>query len=431
MNIQSNEARCTSCHAGYGWKDTATFDFSDPHKIDCLVCHEQTGTYKKFPAGAGYPADKETFFPGDGETYYPPDWKAVAQSVGRPTRANCGTCHFYGGGGDGVKHGDLDSSMFKPAKALDVHMGVDGQNFDCVRCHTTAAHDIAGRIYSNPAATERKSLLEDDQIPRIMCESCHSAAPHKANAKANDHTDKVACQSCHIPEFARALPTKMSWDWSTAGRLKDGKPVKVKGPLGKESYNGQKGDFVWAMNVAPEYFWFNGVIESVRATDRIDDSGVVKLAWPEGSPDDPNSRIMPFKVHRGKTPYDTVNKNMVVPKLFGKDPAAYWTGYDWGQAIAAGMAKVGLPYSGEYGFVQTEWVYPTTHMVAPKDKTLACGQCHSRQGRLAKLGGFYMPGRDYASVVDFAGWGGAALSLIGVSIHGLMRLFSRNGRKED
>ena len=430
MNIQSNEARCTSCHAGYGWKDK-NFDFTNPTKIDCLVCHEQTGTYKKFPAGAGNPVAKETVFKGNGKTYYPPDWNKVAQSVGRPSRSNCGTCHFFGGGGDGVKHGDLDSSLFKPNKTLDVHMGVDGQNFDCVRCHTTTVHDIAGRIYSNPAATERKSLLEDDQTSRIMCESCHSATPHKTNAKANDHTDKVACQACHIPEFARAKPTKMSWDWSTAGKKKDGKPFTVDGPYGKHSYDTKKGDFVWEMNVQPEYYWFSGVIESVKSSDRIDDTKVVKLSWPEGSPDDPRSRIMPFKVHRGKTPYDKGNKTMVVPHLFGKDKAAYWKGYDWGKAIAAGMEYAGLEYSGEYGFVDTEWVYPTTHMVAPKDNRVGCGECHSRNGRLANIEGVYMPGRDYNAALNWVGWAGTLAALIGVAIHGLIRVFAGQKRKED
>jgi hypothetical protein len=99
--------RCTSCHIGYGWKDKS-FDFTDPSKVDCLVCHEHTGTYKKFPAGAGNPVKEPILFPGDGVQYLPPEWNKVAQSVGRPTRENCGACHFYGGGGDRVKHGDLD-----------------------------------------------------------------------------------------------------------------------------------------------------------------------------------------------------------------------------------------------------------------------------------------------------------------------------------
>ncbi len=41
INASSNEARCTSCHAGYGWKDK-DFDFTDQTKVDCLVCHETT-----------------------------------------------------------------------------------------------------------------------------------------------------------------------------------------------------------------------------------------------------------------------------------------------------------------------------------------------------------------------------------------------------
>src|SRR6056297_1283488 len=52
--VSSNWARCTSCHAGYGWKD-ASFDFDDPNAVDCLVCHDRSGTYRKDPAGAGAP----------------------------------------------------------------------------------------------------------------------------------------------------------------------------------------------------------------------------------------------------------------------------------------------------------------------------------------------------------------------------------------
>ena len=46
--IISNWGRCTQCHAGYGWKDP-TYNFSNLNNIDCLVCHEQTGKYKKHP----------------------------------------------------------------------------------------------------------------------------------------------------------------------------------------------------------------------------------------------------------------------------------------------------------------------------------------------------------------------------------------------
>ena len=36
-----------------------------------------------------------------------------------PTRLNCGGCHFNGGG-NAVKHGDLDSSLFYPTERIDV-----------------------------------------------------------------------------------------------------------------------------------------------------------------------------------------------------------------------------------------------------------------------------------------------------------------------
>jgi len=430
ISILSNEARCTSCHAGYGWKDQ-DFDFTDPAKVDCLVCHDKTGTYKKFPTKAGYPVSEPTPFGPKKTVFLPPDYAVIAQNIGRPDRNNCGSCHFYGGGGDGVKHGDLDSSLAAPSKKLDVHMGVDGQNFTCARCHTTTVHDIAGRIYSNPAAKERKSLLENDLAPKITCESCHSATPHKAGHKANDHTDKVACQSCHIPEFAREKPTKMYWDWSTAGKKKDGKPFTEDGPYGKDAYDSKKGNFRWEMSVIPEYHWFNGSMTTVRATDKVDDSAEVRLSWPVGSMADPASRIMPFKVHRGMTPIDTKNKTMVIPHLFGKDDAAFWKSYDWGRAIESGMATAGLEYSGEFGFTATAWAYQTTHMVAPKDNVVDCGQCHAKQGRLANLAGFYMPGRDGAPGIDWVGWATVLASLVGVFIHGIMRGLSkgRNGKE--
>ncbi len=441
--MPSNEARCTSCHTGYGWKD-ADFDFDDPSKIDCLVCHDKTKTYKKFPTMAGYTApwiddpenpgqQKGKVFKGNGKTYLQPNWAVVAQSVGRPDRNNCGTCHFNGGGGDGVKHGDLDSSLAKPKKALDVHMGSlesGGLDFTCVRCHTTKAHDVAGRIYSNPAITERKSLVDDDRQPKIMCESCHTSTPHEVNEKANDHTDKVACQSCHIPQFAREKPTKMWWDWSLAGD-KARKPQEIEG-TGKKDYNFKKGEFVWAKNVTPEYYWYNGAMSHMTAKDVIDPTQIVNLQWPMGDINDSNSRIMPFKVHRGMTPFDTVYKTMAIPHLFPKnkeDKTAYWKAFDWKKALDAGMESVNLPYSGEYGFVETAYAYPTTHMVAAKEDVVACSECHSKQGRLANVPGVYMPGRDSIAALNYIGWGGVALALIGVLIHGLLRMVSATRRE--
>ncbi|GAB6095981.1 tetrathionate reductase family octaheme c-type cytochrome [Desulfatiferula olefinivorans] len=434
ISIHSNEPRCTSCHAGYGWADK-TFDFTDQSRVDCLVCHEQTGTYKKYPTKAGYPVDRPTVFPENKVLFQPPDYAAVARSVSLPGRNNCGVCHFYGGGGDGVKHGDLDSSLFKPSKSLDVHMGIDGQDFSCTRCHTTTLHNIAGRVYNTPAAQDRQSLVDNDLISKITCESCHTATPHKKNKKANDHTDKVACQSCHIPSYARVNPTKMWWDWSRGGDLKDGKPYEEKGLEGKVVYTSKKGEMRWDRNVEPEYFWFNGSIRTLTVKDTVDPTDIVKVNEPLGRADDKHSRIFPFKVHRGRQPYDKVNKNLVIPHLFPAGPddkAAYWKGFDWASSIKTGMAAAGQPYSGEYGFVETSYVYPITHMVAPAEDAVSCTECHRREGsRMMSLSGFYMPGRDHETIIDRLGWGILSLSLAGVLLHALGRVVSRLIAKEE
>jgi octaheme c-type cytochrome (tetrathionate reductase family) len=429
VSILSNEPRCTSCHVGYGWKDK-TFDFAAQEKIDCLVCHEQTGTYEKFPTAAGNPVSEPTLFPLENKTYNPPEWNKVAQSVGRPTRKNCGVCHFFGGGGEGVKHGDLDSSMYKPNKALDVHMAIEGENFNCTRCHSTVKHDISGRFYNVPATQDKRTLLESDIISRITCVSCHTEKPHKPGVKANDHTDKVACQTCHIPEFARVNSTKMMWDWSKAGELKEGKPIK-KMQDGRPVYDGMKGEFRWEKNVKPEYFWYNGIVKNVLLTDKIDPAQVTKLNYPVGDRNDPNARIYPFKVHRGKQPYDRVHKTMVAPKLFGpKGTGSYWSDYDWKTAITKGMEYAGLPFSGEFDFAPTEYVFQTTHMVAPKEKAVSCAECHSSNGRLAKVTGFYMPGRDSNRALNVIGWLAVIVALIAVLGHGAGRMVSRKRREK-
>lgn len=411
---------CLACHPGWGT--------STKSGINCLVCHSQ----KEMDFDEAMEDIQSFLEEGDDDSLeiakeIQSELKEAAQSIGRPGRKNCGSCHFYGGGGDGVKHGDLDSSLAEPNKTLDVHMGVDSQNFDCVRCHTTSLHNIAGRVYTSPAATTRTSLVEDDMTSKITCESCHTHTPHKAGSKANDHTDKVACQSCHIPEFARVNPTKMSWDWSQAGKTKDGKKYKTKGAFGKYDYMSIKGQMKWAKDVKPQYFWFNGVIKSVTAKDRIDPDRPVQVSRPEGSRLDANARIYPFKVHQGKQPYDKVHNTMLVPLLSGKD--GYWSTLDWNRALSKGQESVDIPFSGQFDFVDTTYVFPITHMVAPKENVVACTECHTSKGsRLANLGGFYMPGRDRAKWLDILGWTTIIGALAGVLLHGVGRFFA-NGRK--
>lgn len=348
--IPSNWPRCTSCHIGYGWKDE-TFDFNDPENIDCLVCHDQTGTYKKTPTGAGMPAEGV-------------DLVAVAQSVGSPTRQNCGAaCHFEGGGGNGVKHGDLDESLLNPSRELDVHMSAEGNDFSCTDCHAADNHMIAGASHGSMA----------EGANRILCIDCHDPKPHEKE-RLNDHTATVSCEACHIPTFAREMPTKTWWDWSTAGR-DDMKETTDQ--YGKHTYAKKKGTFKWEKNVVPTYVWYDGKADYYQIGDQINPEKVVKLNDPQGSLSDADAKIYPFKVMKGKQPYDTGNNMIIVPKLFGKD--GFWKTWDWNQANKLGMESVDLTYSGSYDFVETELYVPIHHMVAPVEDALNCSSCHHKK----------------------------------------------------
>ena len=414
---------CLSCHPAWNKKGVQG-------EVNCLQCHNSSGF--NFNEALG---DIEAFSKdGDPDTKemmkdLQNEVKEAVTQVTFPTRKNCGDCHFTGGGGDGVKHGDLDTSLTKPNRLLDVHMGTDGKDFSCTRCHTTVDHNIAGRIYTNPAVATRKSLLEDDLAPKITCVSCHSSEPHKNDSKMNDHTDVVSCQACHIPEFARVNPTKMWWDWSKAGKMKDGKPYVEKGPFGKPVYKSIKGEFKWEKNVVPEYFWSNGSQTSTTADDVIDPAQIVKVSHPVGDRTDPEARIFPFKIHRGKQPYDKVHKKLLAPLLSGEN--GYWETFDMNAAIEHGNKAIGIPYSGEFDYVETTYAFPITHMVAPKENALNCNQCHIRENsRLANITGLYMPGRDKSNLFDTIGWLSVFGALAGVLLHGMGRFFTRNGKEE-
>ena len=415
---RSNFAACAACHVGYGWKDN-NFDFASEENVDCLVCHDTTGLYNKPPGKAGHPADFVNL-------------KKVAQGVSKTSRDTCGACHFFGGGGDGVKHGDMDSSLTMPDRELDVHMDALGADFTCATCHATESHEVPGSRYMPTARDEEGVLMRGKEEGRnpATCRSCHGNAPHVATKpKLNDHTQKLACQTCHIPAMARGgVATKMSWDWSTSGQLDEkGKPIVRKDKKGHVVYHGKKGDFTYGDNIPPEYIWFNGRVEYTLLDTKIEkEEGVTPINHYLGGPDDGESRIWPVKVFRGMQPYDPVNKTLVIPHTAGKDTTAYWENFDWKKAIEVGMESAGAPFSGKVDFIKTQMMWPITHMVAPAENALACVDCHSKDSRLQGIEGIYMPGHDSNKLLDMAGWTLALLALIGVILHGALRIVTRN-----
>jgi octaheme c-type cytochrome (tetrathionate reductase family) len=343
IGIQSNWPACTSCHAGYGWMDES-FDFSDASNVDCLVCHDWSGTYQKGKGG----------LPAEGV-----DLTAVAKSVGWPKRENCGSCHFRGGGGDAVKHGDLDSSMTHPRESVDVHMGKYG--LICIDCHQTKDHQIQGRSIS----------VSVDTTNQLQCTDCHAEAAH-LDERLNAHTQAVACETCHIPVAAIREATKTHWDWSAAGRDDEEEDP--------HEYLKIKGRFEYARELMPEYYWYNGGVDRYLLGDTIDPSLPTKLNPPRGDITDPEAKVFPFKVHRGSQIYDEEYLYFIQPKTAGQ--GGYWTDFDWDQAARLGSEVTGLPYSGTYDFAPTEMFWSLTHMVTPKENALQCMDCHGDEGRL-------------------------------------------------
>ncbi len=95
------------------------------------------------------------------------------------------------------------------------------------------------------------------------------------------------------------------------------------------------------------------------------------------------------------------------------------------------MKESGVEFSGEVGFVETEYYWPITHMVAPAENSLSCESCHSHDGRLQNVEGIYVPGQSRYPLLDMIGWLAVVGSLGGVSLHGLARVVAarkRNGR---
>lgn len=416
IGVSGSEGTCTRCHIGYGWKDK-NFDLGDQLNIDCLVCHDNSGEYKKAKGAAGYPEPSV-------------DLSYVAQNVGMPQKENCGVCHFWGGGGNNVKHGDMEEALLECTKEVDVHMAKEGEDMSCVACHVTENHQIAGKLYA----------LSSENKNRASCEHCHTSAPHK-NQLINQHNIRVACQTCHIPVYAKANSTKMIWDWSTAGELDENGQAKHESDAdGNHNYLSIKGTFVWDDHVVPEYYWFNGIANHQLITDKID-TVPVQMNSLDGSYRDKGSdqksttpsKIWPVKVHRGKQIYDTEYMTLIQPKLWSPNAgdSAYWVDFDWGESAKAGMDYLGLPYSGNYGFVETEMYWPLNHMVAPKEQSLTCKDCHTREnGRLASLDGFYLPGRDQNKYLDFSGISMIAFIVLFVFAHGTLRILTKDKKQQ-
>jgi hypothetical protein len=367
--VPSNEGRCGECHAGYA--DVAQKKLAyqlppDAKRVDCLICHADLSTgyikaVKNFGVADARPttgcspacASTQTCLPlAAGPTCVTnatPEYAAAvsdvllkaAKSVRSPGRDNCGKCHFYAGGGDNVKMGDLASSLANPANAsVDVHMGSANPAVDtCADCHAASAafrHDQMKGTGLSVAMVKEAD---------VACADCHGTPT--ASIHTPEHLAAIACQTCHIPAFSRQVATKTDWNWSVAG-YKDcnypGAPpalvaacdlVPTSATFGTAKvviggvewdYNWQKGVFLMEKNVTPAYRWYDGTAfhQTIAGAMKTFDpakgavvSAPVSLSAPAAVYGDPGARIAPFKLMTGMQAMMKDGSFVVVPHVFG------------------------------------------------------------------------------------------------------------------
>jgi octaheme c-type cytochrome (tetrathionate reductase family) len=429
--VPSNEGRCSQCHIGYGWQDK-NFDFGNPKNIDCLACHDQTGTYKKVAS----PTATQPVAGGPDMTVEA--LQLVAQSVGLnagiPRRSTCVFCHSRAGGDDNVKHGDVSTRMALVAptnpdadvvtylhRSEDVHMGVDpkatgsqkkGGNMTCVACHQ-AKKDAAGNMLDHGIGGFMYHSV--DQGTMKDCTDCHGEATsiHIGTSVENlvKSHDRLACQTCHIPTFARKVSTYTDWRWASAGFTppagstethpadcaKTPLGVTATGAVSRVTYSKQKGCFTWGTNVRPTLRFYNGKWNRVimgRNDKGLDTTKPVDLGSPAASYKDADAMIYPFKVMTGNQPFDATDKTVLVPHLWGTvtGPNPYWSKFDWNLALRDSADYSNLPalnntpyggvqvYNDSYVFADTVMLLKVDHEVAPKEqaygKDNGCADCH-------------------------------------------------------
>ncbi len=368
----TNEPRCTQCHAGYGYRD-ASYDFENPLNVDCLVCHDQSGTYKKGAKTAGLPDPSV-------------DLEVVVRSItigSKPTRKACIGCHAKAGGGDNVKHGDISTDLIATTREFDVHMGVDGADLSCVVCHAANHDPKTGEVNHGIAGMSLHSVNEGEMK---QCKDCHGNrdAIHTGSSVepllAGGRHDRLACQVCHIPAIARAVSTKTEWYWSDAGQ--DISPIPIDPVSGRPTYNKKKGSFVWEFDVRPVLRYSNGKWNRkvVGANDKYSEIPI-SLGDPVGDYNDQGAMIYPFKLMIGNQPVDPVTGTVLVPHLFGTDggPNPYWGSYNWIDSLIDGALYTGQDFSGTHVFEETTMLLSVNHEIAPAEEALGgygCIDCH-------------------------------------------------------
>jgi hypothetical protein len=192
---------------------------------------------------------------------------------------------------------------------------------------------------------------------------CHDAEPHSKEL-LNRHVRRIDCTVCHIPTFAKADATDMVRDWST--------------PAYDEEKDKHTATITMGKDLEPEIAWYNGTVWAQLPGEAVTtDNGVVPMIRPQGSRNDPASRLFAFKVHRGRMPVLTEDRWLLPINV-----EEFFADGDLDKAVReAAHVMYGLE-DIDFEWVDVERYMGIFHGVEPAETALRCLDCHGADSRL-------------------------------------------------
>ena len=334
----ANPSQCLTCHISTNLLDER-FDPTAAVNIDCLACHDNTGTYERV---AGVPKE-------DLNLIY------IARNVGKPSPTNCITCH---GTGEKMAGQKIHNGIEK-----DIHLQGDGPGITCQNCHPSGdRHAFTREIISAPGLRQTKA-----------CAVCHTASPHQQQ-QLNDHAELIACETCHIPQYATEKPAIISWNWlapqtpSVYQNLETGTPALVR-----------EFGIIQAQHIQPVYFWDNGEDKVYTRGEKTAKNKTTILQKPSART--AQSKIAPFTVSLGTQMVDGKYRYLIAPTL-ADDGTLALHNHNFYDAAQEGMQKLRLPFSGDATFTTTVTYRELNHGVVKAEQALDCMDCHGKKGRM-------------------------------------------------
>lgn len=334
----ANPNQCLTCHISTNLLDER-FDPTMPTNIDCLVCHDSTGMYRR---EAGAPVEDQ-------------DLVFIARNVGRPATSNCLTCHGTGK--------NLEGRKIHHGVEPDVHMEADGANLSCQHCHPSGeSHAFSRELTSAPGIRQTKG-----------CAVCHTESPHRQQ-QLNHHAQLIDCKTCHIPAYGLTNPAVISWNWLSPPAAS----VRQQGEDLATPLLNSEGIFQ-AKNLQPVYLWDNGADTLYTRGKKTITNQTTVLQEPTGRTVE--STIAPFSVAYGSQLIDGKYRYLISPTLH-QDGGLVLRQGEFAEAAEAGMKKLRLPFSGKTFPAATVSYRRLNHGVAKASNAVGCMGCHGINGRM-------------------------------------------------